>query len=313
MGIMLILLCGVGPVQTPYVDRPALEKAFRAGLPGGWKFVSGRLVCYRSREQPWMWLATVKPDRAGNYTLVARIDHDEAPTSYWGVHSVCQYFIGVDKPGTPRAVSDLSALPQCNVGDQLTIPIPVRPRDHSWRFTLTAEAKPQRWHILGREAGKRMLATEEKKPAYKVVHPEPKALRLIHAGGKSFSKLRSGGPPYHVTQIVTLEATLPGRWTLLSPIEVVAADQAVTGYVGSWHYSRLREKPKKDTPEHHYKGGTHGTGFAGAPCWQMRVGDRLQVGFAAGTVEDRTDPVPDLTLPVERYREPEEPLPTWRW
>src|SRR5436190_449040 len=127
--MLLLAAILVAPPPPQPAEAVALERALKAALPAGWKFVSGRVAEFGGYHAGTRWLATLEASKAGNFSLVVEIDHDRKGAQIGLDHSRCEYYLGVEAAGTKRSVADHFALPQCNVGDRLVIPIPVLPGD----------------------------------------------------------------------------------------------------------------------------------------------------------------------------------------
>lgn len=300
--MLLLAALMIAPPPKPAADFAAMERGLKASLPEGWAFVSARAADFKRRpgNHPGQhWLATLEAKKAGDFTLVVTIDHGP-PASARFAHSWCEYAIGVGKPGTKRSVAEPWAVPQCNAGDRLVIPIPVMPGDMNHRFTFTAGATGQ--HRRAYQYQEATFAAKEEKPAYEVTNEAAKHLTLVRAKHSAYTMKRSQRPPFTHHHDVVLEAVKPGKLSLRVPVEVVKADAKVTAWVGTWHQTRGPTRA-----EEHVRGE-----YAGPPAWVLRVGDRLRLPFENGTTNDKDAPAPALTIPAGAYVEPKEPYPAGR-
>ncbi len=285
----------------------ALEKALKAALPEGWTFVSGREASFAAPGERRCWLATLEVKKAGDYTLVVRTEHDPAHYYLRHTHSTCTYALGVGEAGTKRSVADGTALPQCNVGDRLVIPIPVTRGDRNHRFTLTAAPGGSRPHVFGHKHREKVTAAEEVAPPFKVDNKAAKHLKFISGTHliRSVSMSRAAvtrGPWKHAHSAI-LEAAAPGKLLINVPIEIVKADAKVTGWVNQWRLVSGDE----ESPKHRNTGV-----YAGPPKWVLRVGDRIQVGFDGGPAKSRDEAATGLTISAGEFAEPKEPYRTTR-
>ncbi len=106
MLLLAVLLAGPMPAKPPG-DYDAMERALKAALPAGWRFVSWRAAEFGGHYAQTCWLATLEATKAGDYYyLVAGIDNDVKAFPTWGAHTVCRSHLGVGAAGTRRSVAD---------------------------------------------------------------------------------------------------------------------------------------------------------------------------------------------------------------
>jgi hypothetical protein len=281
----------------PPADYGAMARGLRAALPDGWEFVSAKPAAFEGHGPERCWLVTLQAKKEGDYNLVVEIDHDPAFSYAKLTASKCEYALSAGKAGATRSVADPFAAPNCCVGDNLVVPIPVVRGDRNHRFTFTAAA---RRHVLAHEYGSRVTEQKDEEPTFKVDNKGPEYLRLVSTAAATFSLVRSQDDNFRHRQTVILEAVKPGRLRLRVPVEVLPSDARLTAWVGEWYQTRSDQGTGRLV---------RGSEFAGPPQWTMRVGDRLKLEFENGPARTRNDPPPPLTVPVEKYAEPKEPFP----
>jgi len=176
---MLLLTALLLAAPAPPADYAAIEKALKAALPEGWKLVSGGPAEFTGPGEELCWLATLEVKKAGDYDLVVKTEHDPAHYYLRHTRSTCTYALSIGAAGTKRSVADGRALPQCNVGDELVVPIPVTRGDKNHRFTLAPAAKGSRAHVFGHK--RRMSVTEAAAEAtpFKVDNKAARHLKFI--------------------------------------------------------------------------------------------------------------------------------------
>src|SRR5262245_46946384 len=141
----------------PPADYDAMARSLKAALPDAWRFVSAKPATFSGRGPTLCWLVTLEARKAGDFSLVVEIDHDPASSSARYAASKCEYTLAVGAADTKRSVADVTALPNCCVGDKLVVPIPVLRGDRNHRFTFTALTKLTKWHRLGHEHRDRVI------------------------------------------------------------------------------------------------------------------------------------------------------------